>query len=188
MGFELNDYREVPERVTEWYERHPQGRIVPEIVERPEDGGGRWTVKASVYRTDDPDEQPAGVGHSFLSVPGKTPYTKDSELENAETSAVGRALVNAGIPAKSIASTQEVQAKRGAADQGRGSTAPARPARNTPSGGAVREPSGGEPVAYGEGATGDTPGGSRTSCKCGGKFEQTGLSFVCSNCGKETGQ
>jgi len=101
-------YVEVAERIAEWYKRHPEGRIVTELVEFTD---SRVTVKASAFRTSDPSEPPAGVGHSFLAIPGKTPYTKESELENAETSAAGRALVFAGIPSKNVASSNEVRAK-----------------------------------------------------------------------------
>jgi hypothetical protein len=46
--------------------------------------------------------------------PGPTPYTKDSELMNAETAAWGRAIVAVGLAAnKTIASRQEVEARVG---------------------------------------------------------------------------
>jgi hypothetical protein len=78
-------------------------------------------------------ELPAGTGHSYLALPGTTPYTKGSELENAETSAVGRALVMAGIPAKNVASAGEIKSKK----SNGGATLPATAATNT--GGAGRE-------------------------------------------------
>jgi hypothetical protein len=105
-----DDYREVPERIAEWYARHPDARIIPEVIENTD---ARVVVKASVFKTQDPAEVPTGVGHSYLAYPGKTPFTRDSELENAETSAVGRALVMAGIPAKTISSAHEVSMKQG---------------------------------------------------------------------------
>lgn len=152
------DYREVPERIAEWYDRHPEGRIVCKVLEWEQD---RVMVRASAYRTSEPTEPPAGVGHSFLAIPGATNFTRGSELENAETSAAGRALVMAGIPAKSVASGQEVASKRGE--------------------------SGGESVAYGEGATGNNaPGSSRT---CPHKYwsdmpNKPGW-MVCDTCGLE---
>jgi hypothetical protein len=50
-----------------------------------------------------------------MNIPGSTPYTRGSELENTETSAAGRALVMAGLPSKKIASGDEIRAKGGAA-------------------------------------------------------------------------
>ena len=113
MAYELKDYREVPERIAEWYVRYEEGRIVCSILEAFTDET-KWTVRAEVYRSSDPAEPPAGVGHSFLFVPGKTNFTRDSELENAETSAAGRALVMAGIPAKNVASENEIASKKSA--------------------------------------------------------------------------
>ena len=57
--------------------------------------------------------RPAAVrGTAWEPIPGPTPYTKDSELMNAETAAWGRAIIAAGIPSKKIASSQEVQARQ----------------------------------------------------------------------------
>lgn len=113
-GFDLSNYVEVADRLREWYEKNPSARIVTTIVDQSEK---RVTVKAEVFRKAD-DVLAAGVGHSALSIPGTTPYTKGAELENAETSAIGRALVAAGLPSKKIASADEVRAKRseGSAD------------------------------------------------------------------------
>ncbi len=72
---------------------------------------GLITVKAYAYRTSD-DPRP-GTGHSWLEIPGTTPYTETSELENAETSAWGRALAALGFEVKrSIASANEVRNKQ----------------------------------------------------------------------------
>jgi len=111
-GFDLSNYVEVADRLREWYAKHPTARIVTTIVDQSEK---RVTVKAEVFRKAD-ETLPAGVGHSALAIPGTTPYTRGAELENAETSAIGRALVAAGLPSKKIASADEVLAKRGAGD------------------------------------------------------------------------
>ena len=106
------DYVEVADRIRAWYEAYPNGRIVTEIVQITDKV---VVVKASAYRGETPDEQPAGVGHSSMNIPGSTPYTRGSELENTETSAAGRALVMAGLPSKKVASGDEIRAKSGAA-------------------------------------------------------------------------
>jgi len=106
--FALGDYVEVADRIKAWHEEFPEGRIETELVSISDK---LVVTKSRVYRTSDPQEAPAGIGHSMLGIPGKTPYTKDSELENCETSSVGRALVMAGIPAKSIASANEIRSK-----------------------------------------------------------------------------
>lgn len=107
-GFDLSNYVEVADRLREWYEKNPTARIVTTIVDQSEK---RVTVRAEVFRKAE-DLLPAGAGHSALGIPGTTPYTRGAELENAETSAIGRALVAAGLPSKKIASADEVLAKR----------------------------------------------------------------------------
>lgn len=106
MAFDLKDYVDVAERLREFYEKYPQGRVITSLVELTEK---RVVVKAEAFR-DAGQAWPSGVGHSQLAIPGSTPYTRGAELENAETSAIGRALVAAGLPSKRIASADEVQA------------------------------------------------------------------------------
>lgn len=109
------DYIDVAERLRAWYEDFPNGRVETEIVSSTD---SRIVMKAYVYRgavdnTTGAVESPAGIGHSAMNIPGSTPYTRGSELENCETSAVGRALVMAGLPSKRVASTDEIRAKGG---------------------------------------------------------------------------
>jgi hypothetical protein len=86
------DYRPVAERIEAFYADHPTGSLHSQIYEYSAE---RVTVVATVYR--DPDEtRPAGMGSSSLAIPGKTAFTRGSELENAETSAWGRALESIG--------------------------------------------------------------------------------------------
>jgi hypothetical protein len=107
-GFDLSNYVEVADRLREFYEKHPGGRVITSIIELTEK---RVVVKAEVYR-ETAHLVPSGAGHSALAIPGITPYTKGAELENAETSAIGRALVAAGLASKKIASADEIRAKR----------------------------------------------------------------------------
>lgn len=104
----LEDYREVPERVAEWYDRHPDARIETGIIR---DDDVKVVMQARVYKTGEADELPTGTGHSYLDYPGATPFTRGSELENAETSAIGRALFAAGIPSSSASTDFEREMK-----------------------------------------------------------------------------
>ena len=80
------------------------------------DGTPRVWVKALAYRS--PDDAHPGVGWSWMVLPGSTPYTRGSELENTETSAWGRAIGALGIGIdKSIASGDEVKSKEGESDR-----------------------------------------------------------------------
>ena len=144
MSFSMDDYVDVSERLRQWYEKWPEGRVLTEIVDfTPE----RVTVKATAYCSHGTHDLPAGTGHSSMTLPGSTPFTKGSELENAETSAIGRALVAAGLPSKRVASTDEVKAKKpppgkgqpagdtGASGVGRASGSPTPPPTETSDGG-----------------------------------------------------
>ena len=108
-GFNIDDYVTVPERVVSFYEKFPEGSLQSEIVEMSDH---LVVVRSYAYRT--PDDPRPGIGHSSLAIPGSTPYTKGSELENAETSAVGRAIAMLGFHVKkSIASSDEIRGKGG---------------------------------------------------------------------------
>lgn len=94
--------------------QYPEGSFQPfdpanpyriEVVE----GQTYIVYVAAFYRT--PDDPRPGVGSAWEAVPGKTPYTRGSELQNAETSAWGRALVAtlAADTKRGIASHEEVR-------------------------------------------------------------------------------
>jgi hypothetical protein len=111
MSF-ANDYVDVAERINQFYKLHPNGRIItddPITVEI--DGKAFIQVTAWVYR-DLNDEQPAGKDTAWEPWPGKTNFTRDSEMMNASTSATGRALVYAGIASKKVASRDDVVKRR----------------------------------------------------------------------------
>jgi hypothetical protein len=106
-GFNLDDYVTVAERIEQFYEKFPSGSLQAEVFELSE---SRVVVRAYAYR-EPADERPA-IAHSALAIPGRTPYTKDSEIENAETSAIGRAIALLGFGVKkSIASRNEIESK-----------------------------------------------------------------------------
>jgi hypothetical protein len=101
-------YVEVNERIIEFRLKYPDGTLQSEIV--PEyTNDGRITIKAYAFRT--PDDPRPGTGYASEPVPGKTPFTRDSELMNAETSAWGRALIAVGAAdaKRGIASANEVR-------------------------------------------------------------------------------
>lgn len=112
MAFDLKDYVDVAERIAEFSAKYPNGSLQSDLT--PLEVDGRlvgWLCRAYAYRTAD-DERP-GIGHAVEPVPGKTPYTKDSEAMNAETSAWGRAIIALGFKTKKIASKQEAEARQG---------------------------------------------------------------------------
>lgn len=129
MSFNLDDYVDVAERERQFFERYPDGRIQVDLVDARNAQGEivAWAAKASVWRTAD-DPLPV-IDWAVEPVPGKTPYTRDSEAMNASTSAVGRAIVLAGFPTKKIASAQEVLARQA---ESAGDSSPPLPPKKSP--------------------------------------------------------
>ena len=108
MAYNIEDYIEVKDRIEKLYQDYPNASIQTEIIELTDK---RVTVKASVYTN--PEDPIPTTGHSYMNIPGTTNYTRGSELENAETSAVGRAIALMGYEVKkSIASRDEVASKQ----------------------------------------------------------------------------
>ena len=107
--FSLDDYVDVAERIQQFKQTHPDGSLqgAGEFITEPVVG---YLYVARAYRT--PDDPRPAVGTAFEPIPGKTPYTRDSEVQNAETAAWGRAIVALGFGTKKIASRQEVQARQ----------------------------------------------------------------------------
>ena len=133
--FDLGDYVEVKDRIRILFELYPQARLVTGEVRMTSepDGVPRVLVQAFAYRS--PDDPHPGVGWSWMELPGKTTYTRGSELENTETSAWGRAIASLGILVdKSIASAQEVDNKRSDGSRKIGDAIEAAQARVSPAG------------------------------------------------------
>lgn len=114
MAF-AKDYVDVATRIRDFKNDYPTGSLQQVRVEFHTIGEQTFVLYvAACYRT--PDDERPGIGSAWEPVPGKTPYTKDSELMVAETSAWGRAIVAAtGAETKNngkIASADEVNARQ----------------------------------------------------------------------------
>lgn len=111
------DYIDVAARIVEFRTKHPAGsltRVGPDGALEPvqflDFGGKTWVVyTAFAYRT--PEDRFPGVGTAWEPVPGPTQFTRDSEVQNAETAAWGRAIVAAlaADTKKGVASAEEVR-------------------------------------------------------------------------------
>lgn len=119
MAVDLSDYVPVAERIAKLRADFPEARlrtIQRDFLTFPDQTG--WVVTAECWTTAD-DPCPS-TGSAFEPVPGRTPYTRGSELQNAETSAWGRAIVAhlAADTTRGIASADEVRNRAEDADQG----------------------------------------------------------------------
>jgi hypothetical protein len=98
MALDLENYVQISDRITEFYQDHPDGTIRTFIVHRD---GPEVTVEARVYCTrEDARDGIYTSGHA-REVEGKGGgANKNAHVENAETSAIGRALAALGYPTK----------------------------------------------------------------------------------------
>jgi hypothetical protein len=90
--FNLENYETVDERLEKFWEKYPDGRIATELVSAQE---GRYIVQAFIYKTyADPVAFATGLAEETISTRG---VNSTSACENAESSAIGRALHTGGI-------------------------------------------------------------------------------------------
>jgi hypothetical protein len=109
--FNLEDYETVEERLVKFWKEHPDGRIDTTLVESTLQ---RFIVKAAVYRTEvDAQAWTTGYAEETVSTRG---VNSTSALENCETSAIGRALANAGYVTKGKRPSREEMSKVKAAE------------------------------------------------------------------------
>ncbi len=109
--FNLEDYETVEERLVKFWKDHPDGRISTQIIEHTLQ---RFIVQAAIYRTEvDAQAWTTGFAEETVSTRG---VNSTSALENCETSAIGRALANAGYVTKGKRPSREEMAKVKAAE------------------------------------------------------------------------
>jgi hypothetical protein len=110
--FNLEDYETVEERLIKFWKDHPDGQIHTKLLDQ---SAGRFIVEASIFRTE-ADHRPWTTGLAEETIQGRG-VNATSALENCETSAIGRALANAGYATKGKRASREEMAKVGAAQK-----------------------------------------------------------------------
>ena len=106
MGFNLEDYETVEERLAKFWKEYPDGRIETELIEAAKD---RFIVMARIYRTE-ADARYWSSGLAFENITDKG-VNATNALENCETSAIGRALANCGYATRGKRPSREEMAK-----------------------------------------------------------------------------
>ena len=100
--FDLEDYETVEERLTKFWKDHPDGQIHTELLDST---NSRFIVMARIFRTE-ADSRPWTSGLAEETIQGRG-VNATSALENCETSAIGRALANAGYATKGKRASRE---------------------------------------------------------------------------------
>ena len=107
MRFDPNDYVDVQERITQFWNEYPDGAIRTDLAS-PASSFTEVVFRAEIYKHRD-HERPDSVGYA-AEKPGNG-ANQTSWHENCETSAIGRALANMGAAKsrKDRPSKQEMQ-------------------------------------------------------------------------------
>ena len=104
--FNLQDYETVETRLEKWHGQYPDSRVETELIEA---SNSRFIVFCKLFKTE-ADAKPCATGLAFETITEKG-VNSTSALENCETSAIGRALANAGFAAKGKRASREEMAK-----------------------------------------------------------------------------
>lgn len=106
MGFNLEDYEPVEDRLAKFWVTYPDGRIETELIEAT---ATRFVVYTKLYRTE-ADPKPWTTGLAFETISDRG-VNATSALENCETSSIGRALANAGFATRGKRASREEMSK-----------------------------------------------------------------------------
>ena len=109
--FNLADYETVEDRLKKFHAENPDGRVRTKLVETYDPERPRtWTFKAFVYLTagDQAAGLPKATGYAS-ETDGTGGANNGSACENAETSAIGRALANMNLSGNKRSSREEMQ-------------------------------------------------------------------------------
>ena len=106
MAFNLQDYETVESRLEKWWKDYPDGRVATKLEQASDT---RYIVSAELFKTE-ADAKACATGLASESISDRG-VNSTSALENCETSAIGRALANAGYAAKGKRASREEMTK-----------------------------------------------------------------------------
>ena len=120
--FNLDEYVTVAERITQFWGQHPTGRIYTKLEFTD---SKTFVVWAAVYKdASDPEPWATGLAEEHF---GQSGPNQTSPLENCESSAIGRALANAGYATSSALRPSREEMDKVQRFSGEAPAAPKRP-------------------------------------------------------------
>ena len=133
MGFDLNNYETVAERLVRWWAGYPDGQILTSIHYYD---GDLVLFRAEGYNN---DGKLIATGYAE-EVRGSSPVNKISHVENGETSSIGRMISNSPLGTRGDRPSREEMEKVNRGPQERQTRVSE--ASNAPRGPLVHEPKG----------------------------------------------
>ena len=108
--FNLADYETVEDRLKRFYSMVQDGRVITELISVTHELPRTWVFKASIYLSpgDQANDLAKATGYAS-ETDGTGGANNGSAAENAETSAIGRALANMNLSGNKRASRQEME-------------------------------------------------------------------------------
>jgi hypothetical protein len=104
MGFDLNNYETVHERLVRWWAAYPDGQILTSIH--------HYDGDVVVFRAEGIDGSGKVIATGYAEeIRNSSPVNKTSFLENAETSSIGRMIQNSPIAASKERPSREEMEK-----------------------------------------------------------------------------
>ena len=104
MGFNLNDYETVAERLVRWWAAYPDGQILTSIH--------YYDGDLVLFRAEGYNNEGKLIATGYAEeVRGSSPVNKISHVENGETSSIGRMISNSPIGTKGDRPSREEMEK-----------------------------------------------------------------------------
>lgn len=120
MGFDLNNYETVAERLVRWWKHYPEGQILTSIH--------YYDGDLVLFRAEGYNNEGKLIASGYAEeIRGSSPVNKTSHVENGETSAIGRMIQNSPVASNGERPSREEMEKVSRGPQTRQTSVSERP-------------------------------------------------------------